>query len=55
MANWQSIPNPEFDRRERVAVRGGWLVKEWRGTSGRMHFVEDAEHGWDGQGPAPDA
>ena len=53
MANWQRIPSFGLDRRERVAVRGGWLVKEWTGSIGRMVFVEDADHGWDGQQPAP--
>jgi hypothetical protein len=55
MANWQRIANARYDRRERVAVEGGWLVKEWAGDVGRMRFLEDAQHAWDGRGEAPTA
>lgn len=55
MANWQRISSERYDRRERVAVDGGWLVKEWSGDVGRMRFLEDAQHAWDGRGDAPQA
>lgn len=53
MANWQVVPSQDFDRRERVAVNGGWLVKEWTRGQGRMRFVEDEAHGWDGRTAEP--
>ena len=53
MANWQRISSERYDRRERVAVEGGWLVKEWSGDVGRMRFLEDERHAWDGRSELP--
>lgn len=53
MANWKLVPAQQFDRRERVAVEGGWLVKEWNHGLGQMRFVADADHVWDGRSAEP--
>ncbi|MFT4702885.1 MAG: hypothetical protein ACI81R_000573 [Bradymonadia bacterium] len=55
MANWKTLPSDNLDRRERVPVKGGWLVKEWSLGAGRIRFVTDSDHAWDGRDAEPQA